>query len=101
MRWEAKIQGETVTVRVSRDASGAVDDIHAEVGSVGSPASMLLGCIWRSASIALKAGVPLEKVLKGLRGHKSAPSGETTDPLVPECSGLMDYVARAVEARAG
>lgn len=99
MRWSAEVQGQTVEVWLDLDAEGKAQAIRATVGKPGNALGLVLECVWRSASLCLAAGVPLSQVLKGLRGHKSSPSGPTTDPLAPECLSLVDYVARAVEAR--
>lgn len=100
MRWTAEIQGQSVVVYAEIGEAGAVDHIHATIGKPGNPLGLVLECVWRAASLSLRHGVPLDQVLKGLRGHSTAPGGETTDPLVPWCSGVVDYVARSVAARA-
>jgi hypothetical protein len=99
VRWDATIQGATVTVRVEHDEEGAVSDIHATIGKPGNPLGVALECVWRSASLSLRRGVPLGHVLKGLTGH-GAPGGETSDPLVPWAGSVCDYVAKSVQARA-
>lgn len=59
----------------------------------------LLAAICRAAEVGMRSGVPLGAYLRQFRGTKFDPAGPTGDQLVPECSSLLDYVARSVEAR--
>lgn len=104
--WSCKIgEGEasySVVVRVGYDELGGFEkslDMEITSSPLGSPLPMLLAAVCRAITTGLRAGVPIAHYMKPLRGQQFSPHGKTTDPLVPECSSLVDYLARSLDAR--
>ena len=68
----------------------------------GGPMRIILDDLSAALSIGLKAPAPgfLREVCSSFRGRRDETAGEVEgDPLVTECSGIADYVARALSAR--
>jgi hypothetical protein len=87
-----------VKVWTATDQDRGVLDVAASYGPPGNSQSAALGTVCELMSFNLERGVPLE-VHAAFCGQKCEPCGPTDDPLVPECSSVMDYVFRAVMAR--
>ena len=65
-----------------------------EVGKAGSTLNGLLDVMGRLISYALQYGVPPAELAPKLTGHQFPPCGGTSNPAIPECSSLSDYVFR-------
>ena len=73
---------------------GKVGEVFIEVGKAGSTLNGLLDVMGRLISYALQYGVPLREMAPKLTGHHFPPAGPTSNPNIPECSSLVDYVFR-------
>ena len=71
---------------------GRVGEVFIEVGKQGSTLNGLLDVMGRLCSYALQYGVPLSELAPKLTGHQFPPAGPTSNPAIPECSSLADYV---------
>jgi hypothetical protein len=68
----------------------------------GGPLAPSIADFCEAMSIGLKAGVPVEAYVKTLRGRRDEMGGPVhEDPLVAECGSVVDYIARALNARFG
>ena len=80
---------------------GKVGEVFIEVGKQGSTLNGLLDVMGRLCSYALQYGVPLADLAPKLTGHQFPPSGPTSNPKIPHCSSLPDYVFRWLEMEFG
>ena len=80
---------------------GKVGEVFIEVGKQGSTLNGLLDVMGRLCSYALQYGVPLADLAPKLTGHQFPPSGLTSNPKIPHCSSLPDYVFRWLEMEFG
>lgn len=97
--WAVEIGGVELTVTVTEGPRGEPCRVAATLGPPGNPLGTALAALCESISVGLRAGVPIEAYTHGLGLHRFAPCGPTTDPLVPECCSIVDYLARAIGAR--
>ena len=65
----------------------------------GSMVEGLLDAVAILISISLQSGVPLEKIVKHMRGRRFEPHGLTNNPKIPTASSILDYVARYAELK--
>ncbi|MCH8066588.1 MAG: hypothetical protein IIC90_12315 [Chloroflexi bacterium] len=86
----------TVHIRVGfyDQPQGKIGEVFIEVGKAGSTLNGLLDVVGRLCSYALQYGVPLAELAPKLVGHRFPPAGTTSNPQIPECSSLIDYVFR-------
>ena len=86
----------TIHIRVGfyDEARTEVGEVFIEVGKQGSTLNGLLDVIGRLCSYALQYGVPLSELAPKLTGHRFPPAGPTSNPRIPDCSSLVDYVFR-------
>lgn len=97
----ARIAGYDVTVRLELDDSGRVQNVDMALGTApGGSLSLLVDCITRAVNVGLAAGVPVASFVHPLRGQTFRPNGSTGNPDVPECSSLVDFLARVMERAA-
>ena len=73
---------------------GKVGEVFITVGKAGSTLNGLLDVMGRLISYALQYGVPLAELAPKLTGHQFPPAGLTSNPAIPDCSSLCDYVFR-------
>jgi len=76
---------------------GAPAEVFLQLGKIGSPMRGLLDMVAILLSNALQWGVPLGDVLPKLRDQNFPPQGPTSNPAIPECSSVADYLARWLE----
>jgi len=60
----------------------------------GSMVEGLLDAVAILISISLQSGVPLEKLVKHLRGRRFEPHGLTGNPKIPTATSILDYIAK-------
>ncbi len=86
----------TVSIRVGfyDEARTELGEVFIEVGRMGSTLNGLLDVMGRLCSYALQYGAPLADLAPRLTGHQFPPAGPTSNPAIPECSSLADYVFR-------
>lgn len=99
--WTATIGGLPLRVWVEQDDSGRVVEIRAAYGKEhsGSGFAAVLGLVCASWSIALRAGMPLRKLVETFTGTKFSPKHETGDESQPRCMSVVDYLARSLGNR--
>ena len=52
-------------------------------------------------SLALQYGLTVEEAVVRFKGMRFEPMGQTSNPEIPECSSIVDYVARYLELHFG
>lgn len=81
--------------------NGQPGEIFIKMSKEGSTLSGLIQGFCRAFSIALQYGLPLQDACDRFRGMRFEPMGPTSNPTIPECSSIVDYVARFLEANFG
>ena len=84
----------TLHIRTGNYEGGKLGEVFLEIGKAGSTLNGLLDVLGRLISYALQYGVPLSELTSRLTGHQFLPAGPTSNPDIPECSSLVDYVFR-------
>lgn len=65
----------------------------------GSIVDGLLDAVAILWSIALQSGVPLETIVKHMRGRRFEPAGLTNNPDIPTAASILDYLARYAQLK--
>lgn len=76
---------------------GRPGEIFIKISKEGSTLSGLVQAYCRAFSLALQYGLPIEESIKRFKGMRFEPFGMTSNPDIPECSSIIDYVARYLE----
>lgn len=76
---------------------GSAGEIFIKMSKEGSTLSGLIQGFCRAFSLALQYGLPLRDAVDRFRGMRFEPMGMTSNPEIPECSSILDYVARYLE----
>lgn len=81
------------------DSDGKVYGVHLDMAQDRTfPKSLSIG-IADVVSLALKHGMPLEKLVKEWKGSSFAPRGFTENPDIPFAKSVVDYAARYIESK--
>jgi len=80
---------------------GRPGEIFIKMAKEGSTMSGMCQAFCRAFSLALQYGLTLEDAVLRFRGMRFEPMGPTSNPEVPECSSIVDYVARFLELNFG
>ncbi len=73
---------------------GRPGEIFIKMSKEGSTLSGLIQGFCRAFSLCLQHGLHLDEACERFRGMRFEPMGGTTNADVPECSSILDYVAR-------
>jgi len=76
---------------------GQPGEIFIKMSKEGSTLSGLIQGFCRAFSLALQYGLPIEDAVDRFRGMRFDPMGQTSNPDIPECASILDYVARYLE----
>ena len=74
-------------------------EVWINIGKVGTTLRGLTDTIAIELSLLLQYGVPLRALVDQFRGQTYAPMGKTTNPDIPTCSSIIDYVVQWLELR--
>ena len=80
---------------------GRPGEIFIKMAKEGSTMSGMCQAFCRAFSLALQYGLTLEDAVLRFRGMRFEPMGPTSNPEIPECSSIVDYVARFLESNFG
>jgi hypothetical protein len=80
---------------------GKPGEIFIKMSKEGSTISGMCQAFCRAFSLALQYGLTVEESVVRFRGMRFEPMGATSNPEVPECSSIVDYVARYLELHYG
>lgn len=76
-------------------------EIFIKMAKEGSTMSGMCQAFCRAFSLALQYGLSLEDAVSRFRGMRFEPMGHTNNPDIPECSSIVDYVAKFLELNFG
>lgn len=80
---------------------GTPGEIFIKVAKEGSALSGMCQAFCRAFSIALQYGLTVEDAVVRFKGMRFEPMGHTSNPEIPECQSIVDYVARYLELHYG
>lgn len=80
-------------------SSGRPGEIFIKISKEGSTISGMCQAFCRAFSLAMQYGLSVEDAVVRFRGMRFEPMGATSNPDIPECSSIVDYVARYLEQR--
>jgi ribonucleoside-diphosphate reductase alpha chain len=73
---------------------GKPGEIFIKMSKEGSTISGMCQAFCRAFSLALQFGLTVDEAVVRFRGMRFEPMGPTTNPDIPECNSIVDYVAR-------
>lgn len=76
---------------------GQPGEVFIKIAKAGSTLSGMVQAFCRAISLALQYGLTLEEAVSRFKGMRFEPMGLTDNSDVPECSSIIDYVARYLE----
>ncbi|MSR29381.1 MAG: hypothetical protein EXS03_07400 [Phycisphaerales bacterium] len=76
---------------------GRPGEIFIKMSKEGSTLSGLIQGFCRAFSLSLQHGLALQDAAERFRGMRFEPMGATSNPDIPDCSSILDYVARYLE----
>jgi len=80
---------------------GKPGEIFIKMAKEGSTISGMCQAFCRAFSLALQYGLTVEEAVVRFRGMRFEPMGATSNPDIPECNSIVDYVARYLELHYG
>jgi ribonucleoside-diphosphate reductase alpha chain len=82
-------------------SDGTPGEIFIKMSKEGSTISGMCQAFCRAFSLALQFGLTIEEAVVRFKGMRFEPLGPTNNPDIPECSSIVDYVARYLEVHYG
>ena len=76
---------------------GRLGEVFVRIGKAGSTMTGLADTVAILLSFALQYGVPLEPLARRLKDASFAPMGATSNPAIPTCTSITDYLFRWLE----
>lgn len=76
---------------------GRPGEIFVKISKEGSALSGMCQAFCRAFSIALQMGLPVHEFTRRFRGMRFEPMGPTGNPDIPQCSSIVDYLARFLD----
>ena len=76
---------------------GRPGEIFLKMSKEGSTISGMCQAFCRAFSLAIQHGLSIEDAVARFRGMRFEPMGSTSNPQIPECSSIVDYIARYLE----
>ncbi|MBL9032348.1 MAG: hypothetical protein JNM80_11675 [Phycisphaerae bacterium] len=80
---------------------GRPGEIFIKMSKEGSTISGMCQAFCRAFSLALQYGLTVEEAVVRFKGMRFEPMGPTSNPDIPECSSIVDYVARYLDQHYG
>ena len=80
---------------------GKPGEIFIKMSKEGSTMNGMCQAFCRAFSLALQYGLTVEEAVVRFKGMRFEPMGPTSNPEIPECSSIVDYVARFLEVHYG
>jgi len=81
------------------DAPQEPGEVWINIGKQGTTLRGLTDTVAISISLALQHGVPLRTIVDQFKSHRYEPMGQTTNPEIPACVSIIDYVVKWMELR--
>ena len=79
---------------------GSVGEIFIKMAKEGSTLSGLIQGFCRAFSLCLQFGLPTSEACKRFEGMRFDPMGPTSNPDIPNCSSILDYVSKYLQSSA-
>lgn len=95
------INGHEGYLTIGLHSDGRPGEIFIKMAKEGSTMSGMCQAFCRAFSLALQYGLSLQDACSRFRGMRFEPMGHTSNPDVPECQSIVDYVARFLEVNFG
>jgi ribonucleoside-diphosphate reductase alpha chain len=95
------INGHEGYLTVGLHPNGQPGEIFIKMAKEGSTMSGMCQAYCRAFSLALQYGLTLDDAVQRFRGMRFEPMGPTTNPDVPMCFSIVDYVARFLAVNFG
>lgn len=80
---------------------GRPGEIFIKMAKEGSTISGMCQAFCRAFSLALQHGLTVNDAVIRFKGMRFEPMGFTSNPEIPECQSIVDYVARYLELHFG
>lgn len=80
---------------------GKPGEIFIKMAKEGSTISGFCQAFCRAFSLSLQFGLSVDEAVVRFKGMRFEPMGATSNPEIPECSSIVDYVARYLETHYG
>lgn len=80
---------------------GKPGEIFIKMSKEGSTMSGMCQAFCRAFSLALQFGLSIEEAVVRFQGMRFEPMGATSNPDIPECNSIVDYVARYLRLHYG
>ena len=93
------INGHEGYLTVGLFEDGRPGEIFIKMSKEGSTLSGLIQGFCRAFSLCLQHGLPVGEACERFRGMRFEPMGGTSNPDIPECSSILDYVARYLQSQ--
>lgn len=81
--------------------NGQPGEIFIKMAKEGSTISGMCQAFCRAFSLALQFGLTIEDAVVRFKNMRFEPLGPTSNPDIPECQSVIDYVARYLELHYG
>ncbi len=94
---EGKINGTSIYLRTGEYEDGRLGEIFVDMFKEGAGYRGLLNCFAVAISLGLQHGVPVDTFIKHFKGVRFEPSGNTSNPDVPHCESIVDYIVKLLE----
>lgn len=88
------INGHEGYLTIGLHPDGRPGEIFIKMAKEGSTMSGMCQAFCRAFSLALQYGLSLEDAVIRFSGMRFEPMGATTNPDIPECQSIVDYVAK-------
>ena len=92
-----QIMGHEGYLTIGLHDNGKPGEIFIKMAKEGSTLSGMVQAFCRAFSIAMQYGLPLREAARRFQGMRFEPMGHTSNPDIPECQSIVDYVARYLE----
>lgn len=91
------INGHEGYLTIGLHPDGRPGELFIKMAKEGSTMSGMCQAFCRAFSLALQYGLTLEDAVVRFRGMRFEPMGPTSNPDIPDCQSIVDYVARFLE----
>jgi len=86
-------------IHMGEDAEGNLREVFIDVAKTGGTIRGILDGIGISMSHCLQLGMPLQEIIVKHMWTEFAPNGFTNNPRIPNCTSVLDYVAKLLAVR--
>jgi len=86
-------------IHMGEDADGNLREIFIDVAKTGGTLRGFADAVGIALSHCLQLGQPLSEIVNKHMWSEFAPSGFTSNPQIPSCTSILDYVAKLIATR--